>query len=176
MAYDLSDFTGDLHTILKTKGRAGLGEIAEKLRALLVNPDFIAQTWTEDSPPGNRVLYHDTDSDAYVLAHVMVPGKRGMPHSHGDSWAIYGNARGSTDMTEWKRINDPSEDRVVLAPAEQYTIEPGQSRAYGPHVMHSTAHPAKAWVVRVTGTDLNVLPRYHFRRGVDEIVEPSTVG
>jgi hypothetical protein len=79
-------------------------------------------------------------------------------------------------MTEWKRINDPSEDRVVLAPAEQYTIEPGQSRAYGPHVMHSTAHPAKAWVVRVTGTDLNVLPRYHFRRGVDEIVEPSTVG
>lgn len=175
MAYGLSDFTADLHEILTAKGQAGLPEIAEKLRLLLVNPEFVAATWTEQTPPGNRTLYHDEATDAYVLAHVMVPGKRGMPHSHGDSWAIYGNAVGSTDMTEWKRTNDPSEERLVLAPADQYTIEPGQSRAYGPHVMHSTAHPAKAWVIRVTGTDLNKLPRYHFRKDIDEIVEPAKV-
>jgi hypothetical protein len=34
---------------------------------------------------------------------------------------------------------------------------PGLSRS-----LHSTAHPNKAWVIRVTGTDLDVLPRYHF--------------
>jgi hypothetical protein len=36
------------------------------------------------------------------------------------------------------------------------------SPAYGPVVIHSTAHPKKAWVIRVTGTDLDELPRYHF--------------
>ena len=31
-------------------------------------------------------------------------------------------------------------------------------------MIHSTAHPEKAWVIRVTGTDLDKLPRYHFRK------------
>ena len=39
---------------------------------------------------------------------------------------------------------------------------PGETKAYGPGVIHSTAHPKKAWVIRVTGTDLDVLQRYHF--------------
>ena len=42
----------------------------------------------------------------------------------------------------------------------------------GPGVIHSTAHPEKAWVIRVTGTDLDVLPRYHFRKQ-DRILEQA---
>ena len=49
-----------------------------------------------------------------------------------------------------------------LAPVSRYRLGPGQTKAYGPGVIHSTAHPQKAWVIRVTGTDLDVLPRYHF--------------
>jgi hypothetical protein len=39
-------------------------------------------------------------------------------------------------------------------------------------VIHSTAHPEKAWVIRVTGTDLDALPRYHFRKQ-DRILEKT---
>jgi hypothetical protein len=38
-------------------------------------------------------------------------------------------------------------------------------------MIHSTAHPKKAWVIRVTGTDLDNLPRYRFRPKMDKIVE-----
>ena len=45
-----------------------------------------------------------------------------------------------------------------------------RARGYGPGVMHSTHHPKKAWVIRVTSTNLDKLPRYHFREQ-DKIIE-----
>jgi hypothetical protein len=38
-------------------------------------------------------------------------------------------------------------------------------------VLHSTAHPAKAWVIRVTGTDVDAIPRFRFKPERDRIVE-----
>lgn len=175
MAYDLTDFSLDLHRILKEKGLDGLPELAKKLSALLVNPEFIADTFDDEMPPGKRVLYHDAASDAYVLAHVQAPNKTGFPHSHGTSWAIYGNVRGFTEMTEWRRLNPETEDRLVLEPSEKYRLGPGDTRAYQSGMIHSTAQVEKAWVVRVTGTDLDKLPRYHFRPRVDEMVVPADV-
>lgn len=171
MAYDLDQFSTDLHAILSADGLAGLPAIADKLGNLLRNPAFVAATFDESTPPGHRVLYHDAGTDALVLAHVQVPGKSGNPHSHGPSWAIYGNARGFTDMTEWRRVNPPHEDHMVLAPAGRYRLGPGDTHAYGPEAIHSTAHPEKAWVIRVTGTDLDRLERWRFNRAKDQIVE-----
>jgi hypothetical protein len=75
-------------------------------------------------------------------------------------------------MTEWRRANPESEDHAVLEPVSRYCLGPGQTKAYGPGVIHSTAHPEKAWVIRVTGTDLDVLPRYHFGKQ-DRILEKA---
>jgi len=60
----------------------------------------------------------------------------------------------------------------VLAPVEHYALGQGQTHAYGPGVLHSTEHPRKAWVIRVTGTDLDALPRYHFGKQ-DRILEKT---
>lgn len=172
MSYGLGQFCTDLHRILAEKGQEGLSELAEKLKLLLANPAFVEETFAGSSAP-QRTLYHDTDTDAYVLAHVQPAGKSGMPHSHGASWAIYGNARGNTEMTEWRRVNAASEDHAVLEPSDHYVLRPGQTRAYGPHVIHSTSHPDGAWVIRITGTDLAKMPRYHFRPKKDKILEAS---
>ena len=77
------------------------------------------------------------------MAHVQEGGKTGKPHSHGSSWAIYGNARAVTQMTEWRRTNPESDDHVELVAESKYSLAPGQTRAYGPDVIHSTAHPAE---------------------------------
>jgi hypothetical protein len=69
-------------------------------------------------PPGKRELFHDSETDAYVLAHVQVPGK-GVPHSHGASWAVYGNVRGATQMTEWCCLNPEAEEGAVIVEAAQ---------------------------------------------------------
>jgi hypothetical protein len=73
-------------------------------------------------------------------------------------------------MTEWRRTNPESESHVELVAASKYGLGPGETMAYGPNVIHSTAHKDKAWVIRVTGTDLDKLPRYHFRKQ-DKILE-----
>jgi len=119
------------------------------------------------------VLYHDAETDMYVLAHVQAGRKLGKPHSHGASWAVYGNALGLTEMTEWRRTNPENEESAVLEPLDRYRIGPGETRAYGPGIIHSTAHPEKAWVIRVTGTDLDAIPRFHFREQRDKILEKA---
>jgi hypothetical protein len=173
MAYTIEQFCADQNAVL-TSGvplAQALPQIAEKLALLLGNPQFVAETFNDDTPVGRRELHHDPDTDVYVLAHVQAGGKRGSPHSHGASWAVYGNARAFTDMTEWRRSNPEGEAQAVLEPAARYRMGPGDTRAYGPGVIHSTAHPEKAWVIRVTGTDLDAIPRYRFRPKTDKIVE-----
>ncbi len=163
MAYTLQDFCADARMILKAEPLAtALPKVADRLSQLLRNPDFVSATFSADMPPGKRELYHDRELDFHVLAHVQQGGKTGKPHSHGASWAIYGNARETTEMTEWRRANPKGEDHYELVAASKYALAPGQTKAYGPGVIHSTAHPNKAWVIRVTGADLDKLPRYHF--------------
>jgi predicted metal-dependent enzyme (double-stranded beta helix superfamily) len=173
VAYTLADFCTDLSATLKAKGQNGLPAIARMLAELLNNPDFIAETFAEDTPVGRRELWHDPVTDAYVLAHVQEGDRVGRPHSHGASWAIYGTARGITEMTEWRRVNPAHEAGVVLEKTRQYALGPGRTRGYGSGAIHSTAHPQKAWVIRVTGTDLDAIPRYHFDPTTDKILQPA---
>jgi len=174
MPYTLDQFCKDLHDSLARKvDDETREEVRANLEKLLANPDFVAETWQEDTPPGKRTLYHDKDTDVYVLAHVQEFGKKGNPHSHGASWAIYGNATGATDMSVWRRVNSEDEDHAELVLEEEYSITPGLARAYGPAIIHSTGHPAKSWVIRVTGTDLDTLPRYRFDSKKDKILETA---
>ena len=173
MAYDLIQFCDDLREILKSKGQAGLPEVAERLKRLLANPEFVAATFDETMKPGKRELFHDQETDAYVLAHVQPPNKTGQPHSHGASWAVYGNARGATRMTLWRRVNSENEERVVLEPAERYSLEAGDARPFPSGAIHSTGQVEGAWVIRVTGTDLDAIPRYHFKKDRDQMLTPA---
>jgi predicted metal-dependent enzyme (double-stranded beta helix superfamily) len=166
MAYSLTEFCAETRDLLKSRELAeALPHIAARLTRLLSNPAFVAETFSQDMPPGRRVLHHDPDTDFYVLAHVQASGKSGKPHSHGNSWAIYGNALGVTEMTEWRRVNPENDDHAELKATSKYSLGPGQTHAYGPEIIHSTAHPKGAWVIRVTGTDLDNIPRYHFGKG-----------
>jgi hypothetical protein len=173
MAYTLEQFCADNHAILTSGAplEESLSRIAEKLSVLLRNPQFVTETFNDDTPIGRRELHHDPDTDVYVLAHVQQGAKKGTPHSHGASWAVYGNARAFTDMTEWRRVNPENEPQAVLQPVTHYRMGPGDTRVYGPGVIHSTAHPEKAWVIRVTGTDVDAIPRFRFKPERDRIVE-----
>jgi predicted metal-dependent enzyme (double-stranded beta helix superfamily) len=173
MAYTLEQFSTETRAILKSGVPLAdaLPDVAKRLPALMTDPAFVAANFQADTPPGSRALYRDPELDFIVLAHVQAPGQKSVPHTHGTSWAVYGNVSGYTEMTEWRRTNPETEDRVVLEASDKYRVEPGQSRFYGPGVIHSTYHPEKAWLIRVTGTDLDHHPRYRFRKDRDQIVE-----
>ena len=143
MPYTLTDFCADLSTTLKSKGESGLPDVAQKLSQLLKNPAFVSETFAEDTPIGRRELWHDPATDVYVLAHVQEGGKVGKPHSHGASWAIYGTARGVTEMTEWRRTNPASEESCRPGKGQAIRARPGPdpSLFVRPHPLHRA--PAK---------------------------------
>jgi hypothetical protein len=173
MAYTLKEFCADHHALL-TSGQPlaeALPKIAEKLSVLLRNPEFVAESFSDDTPVGKRTLHHDADTDVYVLSQVFEGPMNGSPLSAGATLALYGSARAVTEMTEWRRVNPESEEQAVLEPVANYSLGPGDTRAYGPGVLHSTRHPGKAWVIRVTGTDLDAIPRFRFRPKTDRIIE-----
>ena len=171
MHLTLEEFCAGCREALRTQPLEGaLRAIADRLADLVKEPDFVDQTFTPDMPPGKRVLFHDRELGFYVLAHVQAAGK-GKPHDHGASWAVYGNAAGITQMTDWRRVNHADAEHAELEAVRSYDLKPGEAFFYGPNVLHSTRHTEKAWVVRVTGTDLDAIPRYHFRSKVDRILE-----
>ncbi|MCC2095500.1 MAG: hypothetical protein KDJ29_01330 [Hyphomicrobiales bacterium] len=175
MAYTLDQFCKDANAILDSDEdiHARLDKVASKLGGLLVDEEFVQATFNDGTPPGKRELYHDPDRDYYVLAHVQEGGKKGTPHSHGASWAIYGNINGRTVMREYRRTNDENEEAAVLQQSDQYDLTRGVTRAYGPGYIHSTEHPEKCWVIRITGTDLDQIPRYRFRKFRDKVLEEA---
>lgn len=175
MAYTLENFCAEARKILLSGEplAQGLPQIAERLAQLIENPAFVAATFKPEDDFSKKPLHHCPNTDFHVMAHVHQGPKEGPPHSHGASWAIYGTAMGVTGMKEWQRVNEEAEPAAVLRLASRYDLARGQTRGYGPHLIHSTIHPAKAWVIRVTGTDLDVLARYRFKKGRDSIVEAA---
>src|ERR1700761_2704425 len=129
MPYTLKEFCDDLSVTLKSSRENALHDIAQKLSQLLSNQAFVSETFSDDTPAGRRELWHDPETDVYVLAHVQEGAKVGKPHSHGASWAIYGTARGVTEMTEWRKVNSANEEATVLEKAKAYALGPGQTQA-----------------------------------------------
>src|SRR5260370_7974330 len=91
MAYTLKEFCADHHALL-TAGRPlaeTLPKIAERLSTLLRNPEFVAESFSDDTPVGKRTLHHDPATDVYVLAHVYEGPKKGSPPSPAPSWPVH---------------------------------------------------------------------------------------
>ena len=160
----LPEFCAAARKIISAKPNdAGRKEVAERLSRLIVEPEFVLAEFDPRIEAGEKTIYRDPELGFHVMIHHQRPGRQGAPHDHGASWAIYGVARGHTDMTEWRRLDDGSKaGHARIEPLPSYRLGVGQTAAYGPHVIHNTHHPEGAWVVRVTGCDLDSIPRNRF--------------
>lgn len=140
-----------------------LQQVRDQLRVLLANTDFIAGHCGPDAAPGLHLLYEDPDLGFQVLAHVNDKGRVSPPHDHGASWAIYGQAVGVTDMTDWERVvgeSDPPLARMVAT--AKYRLQPGDAGLFSHGAIHSIDFEADTRFVRVTGTNLDSIQRRAF--------------
>ena len=163
MAYDLEQFTADCQAILKRDpGPAGREEVRVRLERLLGNEDFVRR-YCREAERGVHVLYEDAELGFQILAHINEKPRTGPPHDHGASWAIYCQATEYTDMTEWERIDDRADPQHgKLKVAKKYRLTPGHAGIYQDGKIHSTEYPAHSTYVRVTGTNLDRIPRVMF--------------
>ena len=171
MSYSLDQFVSDCRSILKRDpGPNGREEVRNLLERLLSNKEFVEEYCGEQVPRGLKVLYEDPDLGFQVLAHINDQARTSPPHDHGASWAIYGQASHYTDMTEWEREDDGSDPaRANLRPAKKYRLLPGHAGIYQDGKIHSIDYPDYARFVRVTGTNLDRIPRVRFDLKTGEI-------
>ena len=71
--------------------------------------------------PARLAGYEDPDLGFCVLAYNMAGSRTSPPHDHGDSWAVYGQAQGYTDMTIWSAGDDNIE------PIRSFRLDAGQA-------------------------------------------------
>ncbi len=164
MSYDLDQFVSDCRAILgRDAGPGGREEVRIRLERLLADQNFIRQYCGDDAPQGLRLLYEDKDLGFQILAHINDKARVSPPHDHGTSWAIYGQATLYTEMTEWERVDDGREGtRAALRPTKKYRLTPGHAGIYQDGTIHSIDYPDKARFIRVTGTNLDSIPRVRF--------------
>ena len=177
MAYTLDAFCNDCRDALKAdQGPSGRQEVRRLLEKLLADPDFVATHVTALSP-GRHTLYEDPDLGFVVLSHVNAKGGKSPPHDHGDSWAVYGQAIQYTDMTEWRRTDGgKGPGHATLEEGRKYRLEPGHAGVFDIRDIHAIDYPDGARFVRVTGTDLENVPRLKFDLANNEaqIIESVT--
>ena len=163
MPYDLDQFIADCcASLTRDPGPAGREEVRRRLERLLANPDFVQAYCGDDAPGGTKILYEDPKLGFQVLSHCYDKPNVSPPHDHGASWAIYGQAAKYTEMTEWDRTQSGASGHADLKAVKKYRLNPGQAGIYQDGRIHSIDYPAKARFVRVTGVDLEKIPRHKF--------------
>jgi predicted metal-dependent enzyme (double-stranded beta helix superfamily) len=161
MAYNLDQFISDCRNSLKRDpGPAGREQVRSNLEKLLHNDAFVEEYCGDKAERGLKVLYEDPELKFQVLAHINDKARVSPPHDHGASWAIYGQAKLWTDMTEWKRDDNGQDPKhAKLSPEKKYRLTPGQAGIYQNGAIHSIDYPDKSRFVRVTGTNLDRIDR-----------------
>ena len=171
MSYSLTDFCADTRAILGSRDdHDGRDQVRQKLEQLLVDPDFCAEHVGPGNEPGVQQIYEDPDLGFCVLAYNMADPRTSPPHDHGNSWAVYGQAAGHTDMTIWS-----SEDGNV-EPVRTFRLDPGQAGLFDVREIHSIQYNEGAKFVRVTGVDMNQESRRVFDPETGAVREIESVG
>jgi len=177
--YDLKNFCSDIKTALSTQnGEQARESIRKKLEKLLTNEDFISAHCHKDAKVGVHVLYQDEELGFMVLNHVINKGRKSPPHDHGESWAIYGQAVGHTDMSEFDRLDNESKEGIAeLKMVSEYRLTPGFAGMFGPRQIHAIHFVEGSRFIRITGTDLSRIATRKFDMVAGTVTEvPPTAG
>ena len=143
-------------------GPDGRAQVAKALSDALSDPANVDQlvpmsTGTRD------LLYRDEDLGFCILAHNYEGPKTSPPHDHGPSWAIYAQARGETEMTDYELVTPASEEVPGEVRAlRTYRLSPGDAHVYEVGELHSPSRNAPTSLLRVEGTDMSKIKRLRY--------------
>ena len=161
MAYSLQDFCRDTRDVLKAgSDRATVEKVRPLMERLVADKEFVAQYFGAQQPEGLHKIHIEPNSGFEVMTYRYEKARKGQPHDHGASWAIYAQVGEYTDMIEWDRTDDRSNpDVATVKPRRSYRLNPGQAGVYYQNELHSTATSPNTRYLRITGTDLENIER-----------------
>jgi len=163
MATTLEQFAAECRTILTSEpGPSGRRKICMRLEELLRDPQFVS-TNVNETTSERHVLYEDAELGFCVLAHSYKGAKDSPPHDHGPSWAIYGQAVGETEMTDYALVASPAEGKPGKArPVRTYRLAPGVAYLYNEGDLHSPRRRGPTRLIRIEGQNMDRVKRARF--------------
>jgi predicted metal-dependent enzyme (double-stranded beta helix superfamily) len=156
----LENFSAECRRILKADpGREGREKVRALVEEALKDQAFIAAYFSDDGAE-RKIIYEDPDLGFCILAHVYNGAKESSPHDHGPSWAIYGQVRGETEMSDWERVEPalngkPGKVRRV----RNYTLKPGMAHVYNEGDLHSPRRAGPTRLLRIEGMNMDKVRR-----------------
>jgi hypothetical protein len=163
MGHTLEQFAAACHRILKADpGPAGRQKVCTVLQDVLQDNDFVT-THLGDDVPERKVLYEDPELGFCILAHVHTDAKTSLPHDHGPTWAIYGQARGVTEMTDWALVEPASAEKPgKVRQVKTYTLTPGTAFVYNEGDLHSPRRSGPTRLIRFEGMNMDKVSRLRY--------------
>ena len=161
MAYTLEALAADCRDALNQNSeKEGRAKVRDLISKACSDDDFVNTHLGADDAPERQVIYEDPDLKFCILAHVYRGAKHSNPHDHGPSWAIYGQAAGETEMTDWKVLKRPEGDNPGLVePARTYAMKGGDAYLYDVGDVHSPSREGETRLIRVEGVDMTTVTR-----------------
>ncbi|MEM7259422.1 MAG: hypothetical protein AAF404_18765 [Pseudomonadota bacterium] len=141
------------------QGRQQVAALLSKVLADSSNVDALIPPHT-----GERdLLYRDEELGFCIFAHQYHEPKASLPHDHGPSWAIYAQARGETQMTDYEWATPDSEEVPgKVRPTRTYSLKPGDAHVYNEGDLHAPVRTGPTCLVRIEGLDMSTITRRRY--------------
>jgi hypothetical protein len=164
MSFTLDSFAADVQRILhRDPGPAGREQVRRLVEEALQDKQFIAAHVNDDTPE-RQVIYEDPELGFCVCAHVNRGAREANPHDHGSSWAIYGQAFGETEMSDWQIVEPASEEQPgKVQRARVYSLKPGMAHLYNEGDVHSPKRVAATGLLRIEGKNTAKMKRLAYK-------------
>jgi hypothetical protein len=163
MPITLSSFAAQVREILlHANTPAGRAKVAALLGDALRDRAFVESLFDATSPE-RKLVYEDPQLHFCILAHRYTDAKNSVPHGHGDSWAIYGQADGETVMTDWAVVEAASPGQAgKVRKLREYTMTPGVAHVYNEGDLHAPSRAGPTRLIRIEGTNLERVARVKY--------------
>ena len=163
MNHTIEKFAADCHRILKAEPNpAGRSKVSDLLRECLKDRQFVSAYLTDETPE-RKILYEDSELGFCILAHYYRGAKESSPHDHGPYWAIYGQAVGETEMSDYQLLEPAAPGKAgKVQKTRTYKLTPGIAHVYNEGDLHSPKRVDSTKLIRIEGVNMEKVKRLKF--------------
>lgn len=164
MGYTIETFAAECQRLLKADSTpAGREKMRLLVEDALKDEKFTGQ-YLNERTPDRQVVYEDPELGFCICAHMSHGAKEANPHDHGSSWAIYGQAIGETEMSDWEVLEAPKEEQPgKVRRARVYSLKPGMAHVYNEGDVHSPKRTATTGLIRIEGKNTQKMKRLPYK-------------
>ena len=166
MSYTLNELAADIHRELaRDRSPVAKEAVCRLVSHALTDREFVATHLKDRTGAHPReILYEDPELGFCICGHVYDGRTIGSPHDHGSSWAIYGQATGVTEMTDWKIVEQGAAGNPsFVEPVRTYLMHPGDVQFYDVGMVHSPKREAPVKLIRIEGQNLDHVRRSNIK-------------